>query len=427
MIDYVTLSLLAISLILLFGFFSEFVFRRFGIPDVLFLILLGFGLGPYALNYLHPDQFATAAPIFTTFTLLFLLFDGAFNINLKSLIQEFSRSFMLTTFNFFLSSIIIAGIMYVFQFSISSALFTGFALGGVSSAFVIPVLQGMQVKGKIYSLLALESALTDVFCIVFALTVIEVVRLGTLSAQALFSSIVSLFAIAMLIGVISGVLWIILVLKVFKEHNYMMTIAFLILVYVITQFLGGNGAIATLFFGLMLNNSKQLTNITKEISGENNKKKSAKEEVSTKVTTRNEQLFYRQISFFLKTFFFVYIGILIDLSDTKALMIGILLSFLLMGARYGSFILTKEFEVFDRKLVNVIFARGLAAAAIAQIGIAANLAGADFIAKVIYVTITGTIILSSLSVFIIKKQKNKADLLIKSPPRKKGKKAHSKA
>jgi len=344
------------------------------------------------------------------------------------LIREFSHSFLLTTFNFVISSLLIAGIMYFFQFPISSALFTGFALGGVSSAFVIPVLQGMDVKGKIYSLLALESALTDVFCIVFAITVIEVIQLGTLSAQTLFSSIVSLFAIAMLIGVIAGILWIILVLKVFKEHNYMMTIAFLILIYVVTQFLGGNGAIATLFFGLMLNNSKQLTHLTKEISGENNKKKTKKqrkEDAPTSVTTKNEQFFYRQISFFLKTFFFVYIGILIDLSDMKALMIGIILSFILMGARYASFILTKEFESFNRKLVNVIFARGLAAAAIAQIAISNGIAGADFIAKVIYVTITGTIILSSLSVFVIKVQKNKADLLVKAPKRKKGEKTLS--
>ena len=121
----------------------------------------------------------------------------------------------------------------------------------------------------------------------------------------------------------------------------------------------------------------------------------------------------------------MYIGILIDLSDMKALMIGIILSFILMGARYASFILTKEFESFNRKLVNVIFARGLAAAAIAQIAISNGIAGADFIAKVIYVTITGTIILSSLSVFVIKVKKNKADLLVKAPKRKKGEKTLS--
>ena len=50
--------------------------------------------------------------------------------------------------------------MYIFSFSIS--ILTGFALGGVSSAFVIPVLKGMGIKSKIYSLLTLESALTDV-------------------------------------------------------------------------------------------------------------------------------------------------------------------------------------------------------------------------------------------------------------------------
>jgi potassium/hydrogen antiporter len=409
--DVVTLTLLAVSLILFFGFFAGWVFKKFSIPDVLFLIILGFIIGPFVLKYVSPESLSGIAPIFTTFTLVFLLFDGAFNIRLSSLIREFSSSFILTMFNFVISSIIVAVIMWVFGFwlggiSFLVALLIGFILGGVSSSFVIPILQQVKISEKVYSLLALESALTDVFCIVFSLTIIEIFNLGGFGIQATLGQIASLFAVAGLVGLLGGVIWIFLILRVFKEHNYMIAIAYLLLIYVVTQFLGGNGAIAALFFGLILKNSKQLSSIIKGIltNKAKEKRKALKGELGVSVTTPSEQYFYHQISFFLKTFFFVYIGVLIDLSDWRALVIGILLSFVLMGTRMASLVLTKKMASENRSLVNAIFARGLAAAAIAQLAMTAGIPNAGFIAKIVYVTITGTIVLSSIRVFLIKRK-----------------------
>ena len=105
----------------------------------------------------------------------------------------------------------------------------------------------------------------------------------------------------------------------------------------------------------------------------------------------------------MKTFFFVYIGILFDISDIKALVVGIVLSFLLMGIRVSSLWLTKGMDPQGRGLVNTMFARGLAAAAIAGVALQSGVPGAEFIVKVAYVTITGTIVLSSVKVFLLKK------------------------
>ena len=75
--------LMGISFVLFFGFFAEFIFKKKRIPDVLFLVLLGFIIGPYVLNLVQPLQVSEIAPIFTTFALIFLLYDGAFNISLR--------------------------------------------------------------------------------------------------------------------------------------------------------------------------------------------------------------------------------------------------------------------------------------------------------------------------------------------------------
>lgn len=416
----VTLILLGVCLIIFFGFLAEFIFKKFSIPDVLFLIILGFVIGPNVLNYASAAGLAEIAPVFTTFTLLFLLFDGAFNINLSSLIREFSESFVLTIFNFVISTVAIATIVWIAGyfwfggFSIGVSLLTGFILGGVSSSFVIPVLKQLQVKEKLYSLLTLESALTDVFCIVAALTTMKMIQLSQIGFKAAFTQIASLFGVAGLIGILGGIIWILLIIHVFKEHNFIMVIAYLILLYVGAESLGGQGAgaITALFFGLMLNNSKQLSSITQGIltTKARDKKKALKGDLGVSATTHSEEYFYHQISFLLKTFFFVYVGLLMDLSDMSALVIGIILSVALMVTRTASLLLTKHFELVEQRFVNSVFARGLAAAAIVQVAIELGIPHAAFIAKITYVVITATIIFSSIRIFILKRMHQELSL-----------------
>lgn len=409
MID-VAIFLLAISFIILFGFFAEFIFQKLRIPDTLLLIILGFLIGPYGKGYIAPGDIANVAPVFVTFTLLFLLFDGAFNINLASLLKGLAPSLGLTFYNFILSAGIIAVIFKLIGFPITLALLTGFILGGTSSIFVIPILKQLRVKQKIYSLLTFESALSDVLCIVSAITLFEIIKLGVFGVQKTLTTLTSLFAVAAGIGIVGGIIWYILTVKVFKEHNYMVTIAYLLILYVITEFLGGNGAIAALFFGLFLKNSRQISSIAKGILtrkiGE--KKKAVQGELGISVISPTEKSFYHQISFLLKTFFFIYIGILIDLSDRKALLVGGGIALALLLIRNADFLITKNLAKQDRRLVNSIFARGLAAAAIAQSAVIQNIPQAAFISKVTLTVITGTIILSSARIFLNSQKKRRA-------------------
>ena len=169
----------------------------------------------------------------------------------------------------------------------------------------------------------------------------------------------------------------------------------------------------------MLNNSKQLSSIVKGILSRKakEKKKALEGELGVSVTTPSEEYFYHQISFLLKTFFFVYIGVLIDMTDTKALIIGGILSIILAGSRLASLLLTKKMDQDNKSLVNSIFARGLAAAVIAQLAVQRGIPHAEFLLKVAFVTIFGTILISSIMVFLLKKGLPK-DIKIKNKKRK---------
>jgi len=401
-------ALLAISLIAILGFVSEILFRRTNIPDVLFLIIFGFLIGPNGFGFTSPAQLADIAPVFTTFTLLILIFDGAFNINLSSLIREFSSSLSLTVYNFVISTVVVGGVFYyIHRFhldgtTLMESMVIGFSLAGVSSSFVIPILSQIRVGGKLFSRLALESALTDVFCIVATLSVIEVYTTGIFGIQKTLTYLIELFAIAGFIGVLGGIIWI--VIRVFEEHNYIITIAYLILVYLATEYFGGNGPIAALFLGLILNNSKQLSSIKEGILSRSvvEKQKAIQGDLGVEVTSANEKRYYNLTSFFLKSLFFIYVGILLDITDQRALIIGGILSVLIMVTRLGSMPLTKGMTKAQRELVNAVFARGLAAAVLIQAVIQAGIPNAEYMARVVYVVIIGTIGLSSLRVYILR-------------------------
>jgi NhaP-type Na+/H+ or K+/H+ antiporter len=174
--------------------------------------------------------------------------------------------------------------------------------------------------------------------------------------------------------------------------------------------LKGSGAIACLIFGLILRNCKDITKLIIQIKDSHDEKEEKNKEKQDRkvkenhegfaVTTPEEELFYSQISFFVKTFFFVYIGLLIDIHNTNILIIGGIISLVVMLARQFSAKLTKKMPVFDRGIISSTFARGLAAAAIAQLLVISGIPNSDVIVQITYTVITFTIFLSSIYIFL---------------------------
>ena len=168
--------------------------------------------------------------------------------------------------------------------------------------------------------------------------------------------------------------------------------------YVITEFIGGNGAIATLFFGLILKNSRRITQyITNSLN--------TRPKYVINAITPSEKFFNDQLSFFLKIFFFVYIGMLFDISDITILILGFSISVTIMIARRFTKLVTAEFDTQDQNLISSIFARGLAAAAIAQVVLSSGIEGAEGVVAITYSVIVFSIILSSISIFVSVRKK----------------------
>lgn len=284
----------------------------------------------------------------------------------------------------------------------------GFALGGVSTSFVIPVLNQLNPGKEIRSVLTVEAAMTDVLSIVFALAMIDLKITNVFKVADILGHLVSLFAVAALIGIIAGAMWIYLEEKFVKDKNYMVTIGYVVLLYFLTEYMGGNGAMAALFFGLVLTNSVKLRISVKRVI----KNEEVEDGSIKKVISSREKDFYDEISFFLKTFFFVYIGILLDISNKKAIVLGAAAAVIILLIRQSAHILgpmKKHFEKGELFLISSVFARGIAPVAIAIMAIEKGILKDKTIIDSIYFTITATIILSSIMIFFYKRLYTKKD------------------
>ena len=75
------------GLIILVGLAGELIFKRTGIPSVLFLMGFGVLLGP-VLHLADPTVVMQLAPYLGTLALLIILFDGGINLHIVKVVNE---------------------------------------------------------------------------------------------------------------------------------------------------------------------------------------------------------------------------------------------------------------------------------------------------------------------------------------------------
>jgi len=246
------------GLIIFIGFIGEWIFGKTNIPDVIWLMLLGILVGQFS-PVANDPAFLKIAPIFTTFALIFILFEGAINIDIRKLLKGVAGGGSLSFLNFILSLIIVPIVMLIVGWSFWEGLLLGAMIGGASSAVIIPLTKKINMKPNTALVLTFESAISDVLCIVGTLTILNIMILKSFSFGDVVQKIVYSFGIAIFIGIIGGLSWVKLEKSMEKiSKSYMTTIAALMLLYSFTEFLESNGAIACLAFGIIVGNSKKI-------------------------------------------------------------------------------------------------------------------------------------------------------------------------
>jgi len=362
LVDPITLALILGGSIIVIGFLGNYLFERTGFPDMLWLIVLGLLLGPVT-GLVDAGSIMGLAPYLAALALVFILFDGGMAMNIYRVFSESPRAMVLAGAGFAMS--VTATTLFMMYIVIPDkpllySLLFGTILGGSSSIAVISLASRIKVSEKCSTILSIESAITDILCIVFSLAVIEIILKGTaVDLTTIGQSIASRFSIGIVLGVIFGFIWLSVLKRIAKaSYAYMLTLAVVLLAYAFSEFLGGSGSLCCLLFGIMLGNEKEIYKILKM------------ERPPNTAVDAGLKRFESEVAFLLRTFFFVYIGLIVTIGNIITVITGVILSLILLLVRFGavSFATVHSDELKkERPIMGVVLTRGLAAAVLATL------------------------------------------------------------
>lgn len=394
--------LLFIAGIFLLGFFGNLFFKKTKVSDIFILILVGLLLGP-VFNVIPLEiieLLRSFAPIFAAVALIILLFDGGLYLNFYKVITEIKNAFLYTVLVFTFGTIISATLLhFIFGFEWLFGILAGAIIGGTSSAIIIPLINKSSATDKTKTIMTLESAITDIFCVVATIAIVGVITSQSINPNIIIKEIFSAFAIATVIGLIGGFIWIKLLrdTEEVKTFSYLLTLSFLFVLYATTEFLGGNGAFCALVFGLVLGNASDIL-------------KTFKMKEFTLET--NMTHFQTEISLLIKTFFFVYLGIIIDIKiitlETILITLALVAIILILRALITKLLFSKALEKKDQDLIVALHARGLAAAVLATypLSVGINNIFTQKIVGIAFLLIIVTNITTTIYFFLVENQKN---------------------
>lgn len=374
-------------------------FSRRRIPDVLLLMIIGILVGPVA-GWITPASVGSAGPVLASLTLLFILFDSGIDMRIDT-IRRYWTGVVQVTLISFVSAMAATAVLgyYWVGLELQASLMLGSMVAGTAAAIVIPMVRQMRVSPKTRVTLTLESAISGVLCIVVALAFMEGYKLGNVSVGSMMGRVLASVLMALLIGMMGGIVWSSFMDRIRKlQHSMFLTPAFLFVLFGLTELLGYSGAIAALAFGLVLGNPEYF-----EIS------------LLRRLRLRRmtpleegEKSFFKEFVFILKTYFFVYIGISIPFTNTRALLYGAVIAAAIFAVRFLLVALVGRSNTADDRLtVSIMIPKGLVSAVLAsmpeQVNIIAGetiIPGATTIKYVTYAVIFCSICICSLLVLV---------------------------
>ena len=354
------LAIAIVGLLIFAAHLFTILFSKRRIPDVLFLIIIGLVIGPI-LRWITPEMLGGVGRIFTGITLVLILFQSGLQLSFRSIVSSLRSTALLTLTNYIATTVIIWLIGWlIFRINPLVSIMLGTILGGTASAVVGPMVEQLRMTEKSRAILILEAALGNVLSIVLALGILQAIRLGKVDLGSIIGQVFSSFVLSIIMGILGAIFWAFILDKVRLIKNSILTTpAFVFIIYGINEWMGYSGAIAALAFGICLANIDR-------IYGPLLKRFIKKEPTQLNET---EKSFFSEITLLLKTFFFIFVGISIQLNEFKPIIIGLGITIVvyIMRIFVVRFSILKKYDIpnIDKIYMAVLNPKGLTAAVIA--------------------------------------------------------------
>jgi cell volume regulation protein A len=379
-----------IGILLTIGFLGDYLFRKISFPDILILLALGYLIGP-VFGVIDPAEIAPASQIIASLALVVILFNGGLDLKFSSVLSSAPRALVLVILGIAASTAAVAFLAYhLLGWDLMNSLLLGAIVSGTSPSIVMPLVKRAKVPGQVSSVLNLESAFDGALVIVIALVILQVITRGQTGDEASLvgQAIAIKFSIGIGVGAAAGFAWLwVLTLIEGEVFDDILTLAIVFLLYFVVESIGGSGVIFALVFGLILGNGVEIARFlhirrTVEIH-----------DMMKKV--------HSQMSFLIKTFFFVYLGLMLTFDKPDVIVVGVVLSFALLFVRY---IVVLMSSIGSRTMfkssgfLTTMLPRGLSAAVVAEIVVVAGIANASAYPEIIMVVIVATVVIAAIGI-----------------------------
>lgn len=389
--------LIVVGLLILVSHYFADLFKRTKIPDVLFLFIIGLLVGP-VFRLADTSSLGVIGSVFTNVTLVIILFESGIDLDIKYVIKSLTGTTRITVINFFASVLVVSvGAHFLTGLDWFQSMLLGSILGGTSSAVVVGLSRGLNLTPQTKSILIIESALSDIFTLVIPVSLITIYYSDAWSLGSITGQFLSGFVIALLLGIIGGVLWSFLLhnLRMLGNHLFS-SIAVILITYGLVEYLGFSGPIAALSFGITLGNMQYL------IGSDILKKYSRKEPVRL---SEQEKGFFNEVVFILRTFFFVYVGASMQFDNISYLLAGIFITIALYIIRIPvtRVSLKTTATKYDATYTSIMIPKGLGAAILASLPLQQGIPQGDIIQTISFSVIISTTVLTTVMVMLFEK------------------------
>ena len=318
------------SLIIIISYLFNLVAKRYSIPSVLLLIVLGVILkGLVSATSMQAPDLTPILEVLGTVGLIMIVLEASLDLELEREKRHLiSRAFFTALVTLILSAVFIGLVMMVYlNVNMTTGLLYAVPLSIMSSAIIIPSVASL--SGDKREFMVYESTFSDILGIMlfyFLISSLKAESVGEMGMDVLLS-----LSLTVLVSVVAGYLLIILFQKIRTELKLFLLIAVLILLYAISKMFHLSSLLIILVFGLMLSNrniffpgklrvfldDKQMTGIF-----------------------NNFKMITLESSFVVRTFFFVIFGFVIVLSSLASLkvwLVSIVVLAILYGVRFAWF------------------------------------------------------------------------------------------
>jgi cell volume regulation protein A len=407
-----------LGILVAIGFLADYLFRKISFPDILILLALGYLIGP-VFGIIDPVQIAPASQIIASLALVVILFNGGLDLHFSVVLSSATRALILVILGIAASTVGVAFLAHhMLGWDLMHCLLLGAILSGTSPSIVLPLVKRAKVPDKVSSVLSLESAFDGALVIIIALVILQVITNGQTGDEASLvgQAIAIKFAIGLGVGAAAGVAWLwILTLIEGEVFDDILTLAIVFLLYFAVESIGGSGVIFALTFGLILGNGVEVAHF-----------------LHLKRTVEIHDMmkkFHSQMSFLIKTFFFVYLGLMLTFDETSVIVVGVVIAFALLFVRYIVVLLASigSSTMFRNSgFLATMLPRGLSAAVVAEIVVVAGIANASDYPHIIMVVIVATVVIAAIGIPIFARKVPEEEAPKLEPPVDKGKKPSKK-